>query len=83
MSEQDQGQSALGAGEASSLPAASKRRSHRRKRCDQCSGPFGLTRRRRAGKQFCSAKCMELHADGVRKAVEARARWLELLYQTR
>jgi hypothetical protein len=40
-------------------------------------------RRRRAGKQFCSQKCADQHADGVRKAVAVRARWYAFLYQRR
>lgn len=84
MTQPDQAQFPLGENEFSSVPpAAPEFREHRRKRCGQCGGPFGLIRRRRGGKQFCSAKCAEQNADGVRKAVEAKARWYEFLYQRR
>jgi len=50
-----------------------------RRRCAHCSGPFGLVRRRRAGRQFCSASCMDAFDDTLRRSVQARARWLEFL----
>lgn len=84
MSQPDPAQFSLGESEFSSAPpAASDEKAYARKRCGQCGGPFGLMRRRRASKQFCSAKCAELNADGVRKAVEARTRWYAFLYQRR
>lgn len=84
MNEQNRAQSAPGGSEFSTIsPAVSDQQESRRKRCAQCGKPFGLIRRRRAGKQFCSARCAEQHADSVRKAVEARVRWYEFLYQRR
>lgn len=81
MNEQEQAQASLG---ANAFPAVvSGPPESDRKRCAQCGKPFGLIRRRRAGKQFCSARCVDDHADGVRKAVEAKARWYEFLYQRR
>jgi hypothetical protein len=84
MNEHQHAQFSLGENDYSPVPlAASDAREYRRKRCGQCGGPFGLMRRRRAGKQFCSQKCAEQHADGVCKAVAVRARWYEFLYQRR
>jgi hypothetical protein len=84
MNEQRQAQFSLGEGGIGSVsPAAIDAHDGRRKRCVQCGGPFGLMRRRRAGKQFCSQKCADQHADGVRKAVAVRARWYAFLYQRR
>ena len=84
MTQPDQARFALGENEFSAAStAAAEARAYRRQRCGQCGGPFGLIRRRRAGRQFCSAQCVESYADGVRKAVEARARWYEFLYQRR
>jgi hypothetical protein len=54
-----------------------------RRRCAQCHGPFGLIRRRRSGRQFCCAPCMEAHDDAVRSAVQAKARWLDFLDRAR
>jgi hypothetical protein len=48
------------------------------KRCAQCRGPFGLTRRRiyrfwGGPLHFCSVRCKETHeADRVRRLAEAR-----------
>jgi hypothetical protein len=83
MNEQRQAQFSVDdGGIASSVsPALIDAQDGRRKRCVQCGGPFGLMRRRRAGKQFCSQKCADQHADGVRKAVAVRARWYAFLYQ--
>lgn len=50
-----------------------------RKRCAHCHGPFGLIRRRRSGRQFCSIACMDGHDDAQRRAVQAKARWLDVL----
>jgi hypothetical protein len=50
-----------------------------RKRCAHCQGPFGLIRRRRSGRQFCSIACMDGYDDAQRRAVQAKARWLEFL----
>jgi hypothetical protein len=84
MNEQRQAQFALDDGGITSVsPAAIDSQDGRRKRCVHCGGPFGLMRRRRAGKQFCSQKCADQHADGVRKAVAIRARWYAFLYQGR
>jgi hypothetical protein len=84
MNERRQVQFSLGEGDiALASSAAVCAQDGRRKRCVQCGGPFGLMRRRRAGKQFCSQKCADQHADGVRKAVAIRARWYAFLYQGR
>jgi hypothetical protein len=81
MTEHEQAQSVLGAQDlsavASDIPIAVG------KRCAQCGGPFGLIRRRRAARQFCSLRCVDEYANGVRKAVEAKARWYEFLHQRR
>jgi hypothetical protein len=53
--------------------------SAQRKRCAHCRGPFGLVRRRRAARQFCSAACMESYDEALRRTVQAKARWLNLL----
>ena len=50
-----------------------------RKRCAHCQGPFGLIRRRRSGRQFCSIACMDRYDDAQRRAVQAKARWLDVL----
>jgi hypothetical protein len=50
----------------------------RRPRCDQCGGPFGLIRRRKIGRQFCSVKCMAAHARAP-NALEPRHRWYDIL----
>lgn len=84
MNEHDRTQSALGTNEFWSVPAAtSDLRDFGRRRCNHCGGSFGLIRRRRGSKQFCSVQCMENYAVAVRKSVEARARWYEFLYQRR
>ncbi len=84
MSEQNQAEPALGENENhTNSPVASIQRGARPKRCAQCGKPFGLIRRRSAGLQFCSAPCMDGHAEGVRKAVEAKARWYSFLHQRR
>jgi hypothetical protein len=84
MNEHRQAQFALSENDYSSISsAAPDARGYRRKRCGQCGGPFGLMRRLRAGKQFCSQKCADQQADGVRKAIAMRARWYEFLYQRR
>lgn len=58
-----------------SAPSAPSRIAAARNCCGQCGNPFGLVRRRRAGKQFCSAQCVEAYAEEARKATEASARW--------
>jgi hypothetical protein len=84
MNEHRQAQFALSENDYSSISsAAPDARGYRRKRCGQCGGPFGLMRRLRAGKQFCSQKGADQQADGVRKAIAMRARWYEFLYQRR
>ena len=54
-----------------------------RKRCARCGGPFGLIRRRRAGRQFCCSACMEAYDDALRRAVQAKARWLDIAGRAR
>ncbi|MGN6574030.1 MAG: hypothetical protein ACTHLO_21680 [Pseudolabrys sp.] len=54
-----------------------------RRRCAHCHGPFGLIRRRRSGRQFCCASCMDAYDDAVRRSVQAKARWLDLLDRAR
>ena len=84
MREQDQAQSVLGAIDFSDdSRAASELHAARRSRCANCGGPFGLVRRRRGGKQFCSGKCAEQYADGLRQALEAKTHWYERLYRRR
>jgi hypothetical protein len=53
-----------------------------RRRCAHCQGSFGLIRRRRAGRQFCSVACMEAYDEAMRRSVRARARWLDFLDRT-
>jgi hypothetical protein len=50
-----------------------------RRRCAHCHGPFGLIRRRRSGRQFCSVACMDGYDDAQRRVVQAKARWLDVL----
>ena len=50
-----------------------------RRRCAHCDGPFGLVRRRRAGRQFCSVACMESYDERLRRAAQARGRWFDFL----
>jgi hypothetical protein len=57
--------------------------SHARNRCAHCGGPFGLIRRRRAGRQFCCAFCVEAYDDAMRRSVQAKARWLDLVDRAR
>lgn len=84
MIESEQTQSSLGTNDVSSArETRSEFRNFLGKRCAQCGGPFGPIRHRRAGKQFCSARCVDDRAEMVRNAVAARARWLEFLYQRR
>ncbi len=52
-----------------------------RKRCAQCGKPFGLVRRRRAGKHYCSAVCMDKHAASIRDAIREKIRWYDFLTQ--
>jgi hypothetical protein len=39
--------------------------------------------RHRAGKQFCSERCLEEYSDASRDAVEGKARWFDFIYQRR
>jgi hypothetical protein len=80
MRERDPAQPSLGANPFSGeAPTQANLREFRRKHCAQCGRPFGLTRRRRAGKQFCSAQCVrEYDAQS-----EARAHWYDFLPQWR
>jgi len=55
----------------------------RRSRCAHCDGPFGMIRRRRSGRQFCSATCMERFDDAMREQVRAKARWYDLIDRLR
>jgi hypothetical protein len=48
-----------------------------RKRCACCGNPFGLIRRRRGGKQFCSIVCMEKVGGGGVKSAKTAQRWYE------
>ena len=74
MSDREPAQPSLGENSfAGALPPAELRR----RRCAHCGGPFGLTRRQRAGKQFCSAKCMA--ASGAGGQAPAWPRWLALI----
>jgi hypothetical protein len=49
-----------------------------RKRCARCGNPFGLIRRRRGGKQFCSIVCMEKGGGGSGKSAKSAQRWYEV-----
>jgi hypothetical protein len=64
-------------------PTAAELRDFRRKHCAQCGRPFGLTRRQRAGKQFCSAQCVAEFTGEARDPVQARSHWYDFLYQRR
>ena len=55
----------------------------RRSRCAHCDGPFGMIRRRRSGRQFCSVTCMECYDDALRETVRAKARWYGLVDRLR
>jgi hypothetical protein len=55
----------------------------RRSRCAYCNGPFGMIRRRRSGRQFCSVVCMERYDDAMRETVQAKARWYGLIDRLR
>jgi len=52
----------------------------RRNRCAQCGRPFGLTRRHRAGKQFCSTRCMTEYKGSARRE-RARSNWFDFFTQ--
>jgi hypothetical protein len=54
-----------------------------RSRCAHCNGPFGMIRRRRSGRQFCSVPCMERYDDALRQTVRAKARWYDLIDRLR
>lgn len=82
MSEHDQAQPTLGAKLFSGeTPTAEDLREFRRTHCSQCGRPFGLTRRRHAGKQFCSAPCVAEFAAANRE--QARSHWYDFLFQGR
>jgi hypothetical protein len=83
MRESDPAQSSSGTNDFCEGPQQASVSQGLGKRCAQCGRPFGLVRRRRAGKQFCSARCVDDHATAVRKAVEAWANWLDFLQQRR
>ncbi|HWE77355.1 MAG TPA: hypothetical protein VG270_02440 [Pseudolabrys sp.] len=55
----------------------------RRSRCAHCNGPFGMIRRHRSGRQFCSVRCMDGFDDALREAVRAKARWYDLVGRLR
>jgi hypothetical protein len=55
----------------------------RRSRCAHCNGPFGMIRRRRSGRQFCSVACMDGYDDALRQTVRAKARWYDLIDRLR
>jgi hypothetical protein len=40
------------------------------KRCFQCKGPFGLTRRKFASQQFCSKRCLDQYKSDIRASNE-------------
>ena len=54
-----------------------------RRRCAHCHGPFGMVRRRRSGRQFCSVACMDGYDDALRETVRAKARWYDLIDRLR
>jgi len=80
MSERDQAQPPLGEelffGQTMTTD---ERREFHRTHCAQCGRPFGMTRRRHAGKQFCSAPCVTKFA--AEKRERARAHWYDFLFQ--
>ena len=45
-------------------------------KCDYCGGPFGLTRRRWLGYQFCKKQCELAWRAKREEAVAAFRRWL-------
>jgi hypothetical protein len=55
----------------------------RRARCAHCNGPFGMIRRHRSGRQFCSARCMDGFDDALRETVRAKVRWYDLIGRLR
>ena len=55
----------------------------RRSRCAHCHGPFGMIRRRRSGRQFCSVACMDGFDDALRDTVRAKARLYDLIDRLR
>ena len=82
MSEHDQAQPVLGA-ELFSVETltAGELREFRRTHCAQCDGPFGLIRRRHAGKQFCSAACVAEYTADMRDRARPRSHWYDFLFQ--
>jgi hypothetical protein len=45
------------------------------RRCSLCGDPFGLTRHRYFGKQFCTARCKEAYLQSlIRRAARERTR---------
>lgn len=84
MTEQDQAQSSLGTDGVSAAPASEPELQARLgKRCAQCGRPFGLVRRHRAGKQFCSERCLEEYSNARRDGAEGTTRWFEFLHRRR
>ena len=63
--------------------AAPELREIRRTVCAQCGGPFGLTRRHRAGKQFCSTRCMTEYKGSIRREPQTRSYWFDFFTQHR
>ncbi len=49
----------------------------KKKRCDNCGGPFGLIRQRNGTRQFCSRKCLSAFyhrlVDAIRRQGRASA----------
>ena len=64
-------------------PTASELRKFRRKHCAQCGRPFGLTRRQRAGRQFCSAQCVAEYIGSADDGGRTRSHWYDFLTQRR
>jgi hypothetical protein len=78
VTEQHQGQSAPGATNADFLatpPEGEDPVDVRRKGCARCGNPFGLVRRRRHGRQFCSVACMDKGVDSVGMAGGVKTLW--------
>jgi len=44
-------------------------------RCDTCGGPFGLTRQKWLGYQFCCTTCMEDWLAKRQREIESFKRW--------
>lgn len=84
MRERDLARPTLGAKPFSgATPTAAELRDYHRRHCAQCGGPFGLIRRQRAGKQFCSAQCVAEYSERARHEGKSRPHWYAFLYQRR